>query len=177
MATGALKSFSRTLAEAVVHGKNLNVSLKELAQKIMVDILAFTIQIVLQETIRNFLVDKGIIKEKERTKEIEKQNKQLMKQGFLRMFTGGFGSHQQGGAVTKGQPVIVGERGPELFIPNQTGQISQNARGMGGGSVNVNFNISTIDSRGFEETLVQNRGTITAIINDALNEKGRSDLV
>ena len=177
MATGALKSFSRTLAEAVVHGKNLNVSLKELAQKIMVDILAFTIQIVLQETIRNFLVDKGIIKEKERTKEIEKQNKQLMKQGFLRMFTGGFGSHQQGGAVTKGQPVIVGERGPELFVPNQTGQITQNARGMGGGSVNVNFNINTIDSRGFEETLVQNRGTITAIINDALNEKGRSDLV
>ena len=177
MATGALKSFSRTLAEAVVHGKNLNVSLKELAQKIMVDILAFTIQIVLQETVRNFLIDQGIIKEKERTNEIKKQNKELIKQGFIRMFTGGMGSHQQGGAVTKGQPVIVGERGPELFVPNQTGQITQNARGMGGGSVNVNFNINTIDSRGFEETLVQNRGTITAIINDALNEKGRSDLV
>nr|BAR32031.1 tape measure protein [uncultured Mediterranean phage uvMED] len=178
MATGALKSFSRTLAEAVVHGKNLNTSLKELAQKILVDIVAFTIQIVLQETIRNFLIDQGIIKEKQRTDEIKKQNKELIKQGFIRMFTGGtMGSHAQGGAVTKGQPVLVGERGAEVFVPNQTGQIVQNARGTGGGAVNVNFNINTIDSRGFEQTLVENRGTITAIINDALNEKGRSDLI
>jgi len=71
----------------------------------------------------------------------------------------------------------VGERGAELFVPNQSGQIQQSARGTGGGAVSVNFNINTIDSRGFEQTLVENRGTITAIINDALNEKGRSDLI
>jgi phage-related minor tail protein len=82
-----------------------------------------------------------------------------------------------GGTVAQGKPYVVGERGPELFIPNTQGQISQNARGMGGKSVNVNFNINTIDSRGFEDALNENRGTITAIINNAVNEKGRGDLV
>ena len=83
----------------------------------------------------------------------------------------------KGGAVSKGQAVVVGERGPELFVPNQTGQITQNARGTGGGSVVVNFNVNTIDSRGFDEALYQNRGTITAIINNAVNEKGRRELI
>ena len=34
-----------------------------------------------------------------------------------------------GGSVMKGMPTIVGERGPELFVPNSSGQITQNARG------------------------------------------------
>ena len=56
-----------------------------------------------------------------------------------------------GGAVRKGQPTIVGERGAEMFIPNSSGQITQSARGTGGGAVNVNFTINTIDSRGFDQ--------------------------
>ena len=64
-----------------------------------------------------------------------------------------------------------------MFIPNSTGQITQSARGTGGGAVNVNFTINTIDSRGFDEALVENRATITGIINNALAEKGRTELV
>ena len=180
MATGSLKSFSRTLAEAVVLGKDLNKSFKELAQKLMVDILAFTIQLVLQETIRNALKKEEVKEEEKKTAELRKQLKiqstMMLMQGNPMGFLG-FTGMAKGGAVSKGKPVVVGERGAELFVPNQTGQIQQAARGTNGGAVNVNFNISTIDARGFEETLVQNRGTITAIINDALNEKGRSDLV
>ena len=82
-----------------------------------------------------------------------------------------------GGSVGKGKPTIVGERGPELFIPNSSGQITQSARGMGGRSANVTFNINTIDSRGFDQALVENRGTITAIINNALTERGRGELI
>lgn len=180
IATGSLKSFSRTLAEAVVLGKDLNKSFKELAQKLMVDILAFTIQLVLQETIRNALKKEEVQEEEKKTAELRKQ---LKIQSTMMLMSGnpmgflGFTGMAKGGAVSKGQPVVVGERGAELFVPNQSGQIQQAARGTGGGSVNVNFNINTIDSRGFEQTLVENRGTITAIINDALNEKGRSDLI
>ncbi len=83
----------------------------------------------------------------------------------------------QGGAVSKGQPTIVGERGAELFIPNSSGQIQQSARGTGKGSVNVNFTVNAIDTRGFSEALAENRGTITSIINNALAEKGRGELV
>jgi hypothetical protein len=82
-----------------------------------------------------------------------------------------------GGSVMKGMPTIVGEKGPELFFPNSSGQITQNARGTQGRSAVVNFNINTIDSRGFDEALVENRGTITAIINNALTERGRGELV
>ena len=82
----------------------------------------------------------------------------------------------KGGGIAKGQPAIVGERGAELFIPNQAGQITQASRGTGTGTVNVNFNINTIDSRGFDEALVENRGTITSIINNALTERGRGEL-
>ena len=84
---------------------------------------------------------------------------------------------QHGGSISKGQPAIVGERGPELFIPNSSGQITQNARGTGGSPVNVNFSITALDASGFSEMLVQNRGTISSIINEAVNERGASSIV
>jgi hypothetical protein len=85
----------------------------------------------------------------------------------------------KGGAVSKGQPYVVGEQGAELFIPNQTGQITQSARGTGGngGATTVNFNINTVDASGFEELLVRSRGTITQLINNAVNERGRESLI
>ena len=115
----------------------------------------------------------------------DEKKKQLKIQGMMMMMSGnplgilGFASpgFAQGGAVSKGKPIMVGERGPEMFIPNSTGQITQNARGGMGGAVNVNFTINTIDSRGFDQALVENRGTITSIINNALSEKGRGALV
>jgi hypothetical protein len=59
-----------------------------------------------------------------------------------------------------------------------TGQIAQTARGTsGGGPVSVNFNINTLDARGFDELLVRNRGTITQIINSAVNERGAKSLI
>ena len=83
----------------------------------------------------------------------------------------------KGGAVRKGQPTIVGEQGAELFIPNQTGQITQAARGTNGGQTTVNFNINTLDASGFDELLIRNRGTITSIINSAVNERGSKNLI
>jgi len=83
----------------------------------------------------------------------------------------------KGGAVSKGQPIVVGERGAELFVPNQTGQITQAARGTDGKGVTVNFNINTVDASGFDDLLVRSRGTITQLINSAVNERGERDLI
>jgi len=90
-------------------------------------------------------------------------------------FFGGFFAN--GGAVSKGQPIVVGEQGPELFVPNSTGQITQSARGTGGGETNVNFTINATDVRGVKELLIDNRATIVNVINSALNEKGKEALV
>ena len=179
---GGVKSFSRALAESVVLGKKLKMSFEEIAKKFLVDILAFTIQIVIQKQIEKMLSDGQVDNEKQITDE---KKKQLRIQGMMMLMSGnplgvlGFSSpgFAQGGAVSKGRPIIVGERGPEMFIPNSTGQITQNARGTGGRSAVVNFNINTIDSRGFDQALVENRGTITSIINNALTERGRGELV
>ena len=177
MATSGIKAFSRGLAEALVLGKDLNMTFKEIAQKLLVDIVAFTIQIVIQETIRNALKKEEVEDSKKITNELRSQTSEMKKQLALKAVTSFFGGFAKGGAVSKGQPIVVGEQGAELFIPNSSGQITQSARGTGGGSVNVNFNISTVDSRGFDEALQENRGTITAIINNALTERGRGELI
>jgi hypothetical protein len=182
---------SRSIAEAVVLGKNLNMSFKELAQSLLVDVLAKMIERIMLLTIEKFLVDKIFKQDKDKLameKNITKEKKkQVMLQAVLLAMGGGGGggslfniggSHAQGGAVSKGKPILVGERGAEVFVPNSTGQIVQHARGQGSsGAVNVNFTINTIDSRGFSDALQENRGTITGIINSALAEKGRSELV
>lgn len=177
---GGVKSFSRALAEAVVLGKKLNMTLKELAQKILVDILSFTINLIIQRRIEQILVDRGIIKERQKLGLIQAQTKALQQQamfrGGLSLFSG-LGFFANGGAVSKGKPIVVGERGPELFIPNQSGQITQNARGTGTGGAVVNFNITTLDASGFEDLLVRSRGTISNIINQSLNERGAASLV
>ena len=93
------------------------------------------------------------------------------------MFRGGIPFFPHGGSISKGQPASVGERGPELFIPNSSGQITQNARGTGGSPVNVNFSITTLDATGFNDMLINNRGTISSIINEAVNERGARSIV
>jgi len=94
--------------------------------------------------------------------------------GGLLSFGGG---KAQGGAVQGGKAYMVGEKGPEMFVPNQSGNIVPNHQMGGGQPVNVNFNINTVDARGFNELLVNSRGLIVNMINSAVNEKGRQAIV
>jgi TP901 family phage tail tape measure protein len=55
-------------------------------------------------------------------------------------FQGSIGGRAAGGSVMGGNPYIVGERGPELFVPNAAGQIVPNHRIGGGSSINVTVN-------------------------------------
>lgn len=47
-----------------------------------------------------------------------------------------------GGPVSGGRPVVVGEEGPEIFVPRAAGQIVPNGQGVGGTVVNQTINIS-----------------------------------
>lgn len=49
---------------------------------------------------------------------------------------------EEGGPVQAGQPYMVGERGAELFVPNQSGTILSHGASPGGNSVNFAPNIS-----------------------------------
>ena len=182
-----VSGFANSIARAVVLGEQLNASFKELAQSLLITIIQKTIERIALMGIEKLLAETLFKKEADKDNMIRKQNTNLKRQIGLQMilnaiggggsFTSGNPHRASGGAVSKGQPYMVGERGPELFVPNSSGQITQAARGTGGGNVNVNFNIEAIDSNSFNSVLVENRGIITSIINNALNEKGRRELV
>jgi hypothetical protein len=78
-----------------------------------------------------------------------------------------------GGPMSAGSPYIVGERGPELVVPNQAANVVPNDQ-LGGG--NFTINISANDTAGFDELLTKRRGTLMNLINQSLNERGRPAL-
>ena len=84
---------------------------------------------------------------------------------------------EKGGRPPVGQASIVGEKGAELFVPDQAGTIVPNDKLGMGKQVTVNFNINTVDARGFNELLVNSRGVIVNLINSAMNEKGKMAVV
>jgi hypothetical protein len=78
-----------------------------------------------------------------------------------------------GGPVMGGQTYMVGENGPELFTPAQSGSITRNDQLGGSGDMNVNFTIIANDTAGFDQLLTSRRGLITQILADAQLERGR----
>jgi hypothetical protein len=192
-----ISGFSNALARAIILGEDLGKAFKSMVQDALIKTVALLIEAIIRFTILKFL---GIDLEKGEDRKLQKAkayNRELkisvalatilafltggasMGGGFLSTSGGSMkkGGSAKGGALRKGQASIVGENGPELFIPNSTGQITQSARGTGGGETNVNFTINATDVRGIKELLINNRSTIVNVINSALNEKGKEALV
>ena len=164
-----ITTMSQGIARSIVLGEKLSDTFKNMAEKFLINIVAALVEIVARK-VAELAIEKLFTREKEK-------QAALSGGGSLFSMARSFLGFAKGGAVSKGKPIIVGEQGAEMFIPNSTGQITQAARGTGGSAVNVNFTINTIDSRGFDQALVENRGTITSIINNALAEKGRGELI
>jgi len=71
----------------------------------------------------------------------------------------------KGGPANAGQPYIIGEEGPEIFVPKQSGVVLPNSSlkgmndggmGVGIGGTTVNYNINAIDTRSFQQRLAEN---------------------
>jgi len=89
----------------------------------------------------------------------------------------GFGARAMGGPVNAGSPYMVGEKGPELFVPSSSGSIVPNgAMGSSGGSaggVTVNYNIAAGVSRAeLVPILEQERRRLKAEIPDMVRRGG-----
>ena len=87
-----------------------------------------------------------------------------------------------GGQVREGESYVVGERGPEVLTMGSNGRITPNDK-LGGGAqqvvnrnINVSFQISTVDARGFDSLLQSRKGQIIGMINTAMNERGSRGL-
>jgi len=75
--------------------------------------------------------------------------------GFLGSLFGGF--FADGGSPPLNKVSVVGERGPELFVPKQAGTIVPNGQFGGGQTVNtaVTYNIQAVDASSFRTLLAR----------------------
>lgn len=83
----------------------------------------------------------------------------------------------EGGPVGAGNPYIVGERGPELFVPRSSGSIVSNdnlsGATMGGGGINITYNIASGVSRAeLAPILESERKRLKAEIPDMVRRGG-----
>jgi len=195
----SIDAISKTLAESIILGKNLGDAFKTFVQGAIVNALGSLISFVIKKLFL-YALEKlfpAIFKqqddlEKKKLGTMKKQTGELMKQialqAILLALGGGSpfgfaeggrvnGTRANGGQTQNGNSYIVGERGRELFIPSTDGQIVSNENLNGMGATNINFTVQATDVKGVQELLIDNRATITNIINTALNQKGKPALV
>lgn len=181
------KGVGDAFADAILGAKNLTEALGQVAKAIFKQLISGIIQIGLEIFVFDILREKlkGIRNEQ------SKLNQQLGVEVGLRtvlaFLTGGSSigipGLEAGGPAKRNHPYIVGEAGPELFVPNNSGTVVPNDQlGMAEpatatGDVNINFNINTVDATGFDELLMSRRALITGIINEGVNRQGRRAIV
>ena len=192
-----LKDISKGLAEFIILGKSLGETFKNAVQNALIRILSTQIEILLRiasqlflEKLRSFEIFKqvgGLLEQLSIEKLITREKEAQARAGSGGGSGFGFGDiisigssifggfFAEGGAVSAGQPITVGERGRELFVPSTNGTIIPN-QDLSTGN-NYNFTIVANDVRGVKELLLNNRSTIVNIMNQALNAKGKSSLV
>ena len=128
--TNSANAFTNNFVNALMEGKSALSSFKDFAKNMVSQIISIFLQMAVVNEIINSVFNLGGTKGELTT---------------FRNLKGNAG----GGAYQKGQPMLVGERGPELIIPNTSGSVmngmnTKNA--MGGGDtivVNQSLNFST----------------------------------
>ncbi len=94
--------------------------------------------------------------------------------GAVTSFFGG--GKASGGPVSAGRAYIVGEKGPELFVPGSSGGIVPNnqlATAGAGTNVNVTFDIKSWDSRDTLQAISQQAPAIVGIVEQSFRKRGR----
>ena len=197
----SIDSVSKALAESIILGKDLGTAFKTFVQGAIVNALGSLISFIIKklfllalEKLFPDIFKKQVDLEQKKLNKMKSQTSELMKQLVIQAMImamgggggGGFGA--EGGKVKTGNradggntrgmnPYVVGERGRELFVPSTDGTIIPNHEMGGIGSTNINFTVQATDVKGVQELLIDNRATITNIVNTALNQKGKPALI
>jgi lambda family phage tail tape measure protein len=96
--------------------------------------------------------------------------------GFFASMFGGF--FAEGGNPPINKPSIVGEKGPELFVPRTAGTIIPNGGSAGtsgaGGNTYITNNISAVDAKSVAQLFAENRKTLFGTVEMARKEMSYS---
>ena len=82
----------------------------------------------------------------------------------------GLPGRAMGGAVSPGQPYLVGERGPEMFVPTSAGSIAANGSGGGGRDVNVAINVNAPAGGNTPQSLQRSSRQVASAVRRALTQ-------
>ena len=178
---------SSSLTDVIMGTKSLRDALGEIVNStlraLIQGFINLGITIFILEPLERFL-RRQVQTQKQLNKELKVE---IALRSILAMFGGGgFGIpfFAEGGRTTANQPIVVGERGPELFVPNTSGTVIPNdelgmgsgSAGMSGSDVNVTFNINTLDASDFDSLLTTRQDLIIGLINRGLAERGKRSL-
>ena len=177
---------SSTLTDVIMGTKKLNEALGEIVNQTLRALIQGFINLGITIFILEPL-ERWLRNQIQRQKELNSQlKKEIGLRTILAMFGGGgFGIpfFADGGRTPANQPIVVGERGPELFVPNTAGNIMSNEElqagggsGGGGDTIDVTFNINTIDASDFDSLLTTRQDLIMGLINRGLAERGKRSL-
>ena len=120
-------AFTDSFMSAVTGAKNFGDAMKGLAKTVVDSLLKMFIQYQITKPLFDALTGGG-----------------GSGGGLLGSIGKALGFRANGGPVTGGQPYVVGERGPELFVPSSGGTVvPNNALGGGGVTVVQNINVTT----------------------------------
>jgi hypothetical protein len=179
---GSLKQgIGDAFADAILGAKSFKESISDLANNVLRQLISGIIQIGLQVYVFDVLAEKI----RNARREADALNSSLKKQAIAQAAGSLFGPigsvvgsifggfFADGGRIQSGQFGVVGEQGPELVSgPANVTPMDE----VGGGSTNVSFNISTIDSTDFDTLLTTRQDLIIGLINRGLAERGRRSL-
>ena len=117
----AFNTAGNKIVDAFLRGKIASLDFKDVLRELIIQIQKTIIQTLILDQVNDFV--SGTLKD---------------------IF---FPKKAGGGTVQQGQPTLVGERGPELFVPNSSGSIKNNADtkqmvGSGGGGVAITQNLN-----------------------------------
>jgi len=119
---GAMNTFTQAFTDAVTGAKSFADAVKDMARSVINSLIKMLVQYYITKPLFDAIT------------------------GFIGGVGGGGSApagRAVGGPVSAGRPYIVGENGPELFVPSGGGQVVPNGRMGGGATVNQTINIST----------------------------------
>lgn len=138
------QAFSTTFVDGIMSGRSALASFGDFAKDIVKQIIATFLQMAIVNKILNRVFG-GM-------------------GGFTTLDT--IGGAAGGGTVQAGRPTLVGERGAEIFVPNSSGRIMNNADSQGGGGGGVVINQSINFSTGVVATVRAEVGRMMPQIAD-----------
>jgi len=138
----AQTQLSEDLATALLEGKSVMDSFKNFFKTLITQIIADTLRLMVIQPILSSLFGLSF-----------GAGGSVTGMNFGGSFFGKLFGRERGGPVMKDKPYIVGEKGPELFIPRgASGDIVAN--GAMGGVTNI-YNISAVDTQSFRQALAK----------------------